>query len=84
MGGIGGVEDQGPLLADQAGGAEVDRGGRVIPDARVPVLVVVVVQPGAHEGARVLGVGEAAREVRGVLERLEPRLVVGVVVPLTG
>ncbi len=44
MGGIGGVEDFLALLSDRLGEAVVDVGRGVEPDARVPVLVVVVLE----------------------------------------
>ena len=80
VGGVGGVEGLGPLGADLCGRAVVDRGRRVLADARVAVVVVVVGEerlaerPGVGDGAEALG------EARAVLERLELRLAVGVVV----
>ena len=48
MGDVGGVEHAGPLVSYQRRGAEVDRGGGVVADPRVAVMVVV-------EGEEVVG-----------------------------
>jgi hypothetical protein len=42
--GVGGAEDDGPLLSDELGAPVVDVGGGVEPDAGVTVLVVVVMR----------------------------------------
>ena len=84
VGGVGGVEGLGPLGADLGGRAVVDRGRRVVADARVPVLVVVVGEERLAERPGVLDAAEALGEGRAVLEGLELRLAVGVVVLTCG
>lgn len=59
-GGVGGVEDDGALLADSLGSPVVKVGGCVEPDAGVAVLVVVPAEEPAAVG---LGVFEAAEPV---------------------
>jgi len=80
VGGVGGVEGGGPLPADLLGGAVVHRGRGVQADPGVAVHVVVVLEERRAERSGVLDRAEAAGEVRAVLERLELRLGVGVVV----
>ena len=74
--------EQGVLAGLQRlrGPAVVDVGRGEGGDAAVPVLVVVPVEEEPAEGVRVLEGGEAIRELRPVLERLELALGEGVVV----
>ena len=74
VGGVGGVEGDGPLGADLAGGAVVDRRRGVQPDAGVAVDVVVVIEERGAERAGVFDRAEPAGERRAVLEGLEVRL----------
>ena len=64
--GVGGVEDDGALLADELGSPVVDVGGGVEPDAGVAVLVVVPAEEAAAEGA---GVVRSSRTGRGTSGR---------------
>jgi hypothetical protein len=80
MGRIGGVE---PALArgqDLVHEAAVDGARREHRDATVMVLVVVPAGEQAKERPPILDRGEAAREERAVLQRLELRLREGIVV----
>ena len=52
MGGVGGIEDVGPSFPHLTSGAEVDRGRGVIADARVTVVMVVVVWKKSSAKAR--------------------------------
>ncbi len=49
-------------------------------DSRVPMFVVVVVEEVAGEQASILDGAETTRELRAILQRLELRLGVGIVV----
>ncbi len=80
VGGVGGAEGAGPLRSDLGGGAEVDRRRSVQPDAGVAVHVVVVIEEHRAERPSVFDGAEPAGERRAVLEGLEVRLAVGVVV----
>ena len=80
VGGVGGVEGRGALGADLVGGAVVDRGGGVQADAGVTMDVVVVLEERGAERAGVVDRPEPNGERRAVLEGLEVRLRVGVVV----
>jgi hypothetical protein len=71
IGRVGGVQGLGPLGPDFGGRAVVDRGGRVVADARVPVFVVVIREERFAEGPGVLDAAEAFGEGRAVLEGLE-------------
>ena len=82
--GVGGCERLGPLGADVLSRGVVDRSGCVVADARMAVVVVVVVEEGPAEGPGVLQRAEALGEARAVLEGPELCLAVGVVVALTG
>jgi hypothetical protein len=62
MSGEGGVEGDGALAADLAGGAVVDRRGGVEPDAGVAVLAVVPGEEVDAEGSGVVDAGEAGGE----------------------
>ena len=84
VGRVGGVEGLGPLGPDLGGRAVVDGGGRVVADARVPVLVVVIGEERFAEGPGVLDAAEAFGEGRAVLEGLELCLTVGIVVRRMG
>ena len=81
---VGGIEGLGPLGPDLGGRAVVDRRRRVVADARVPVFVVVIREERLAEGPGVLDAAEAFGERRAVLEGLEIRLTVGVVVGRMG
>ena len=80
VGGVGGVEGDGALGADLGGGAVVDRRWGVQPDAGVAVDVVVVIEEHGAERPGVFDRAEAAGKRRAVLEGLEVRLRIGVVV----
>ena len=82
--GVGGLEGLGSLGPDLGGGAVVDRRRRVVTDPGVAVVVAVVREEAVAEGPGVLDATEAFGEVRAVLEGLELRLGVRVVVALTG
>ena len=71
VGGVGGVEGDGTLGADLAGGAVVHRRWGVQPDAGVAVDVVVVIEERDAERAGVFDRAEPAGERRAVLEGLE-------------
>ena len=79
VGSVGGVEGLGPLGPDLRGGAVVDRGGRVQPDAGVAMNMVVVLEEVGAECPGVLDGAEAAREYRAVVEGLEIRLPIRVI-----
>jgi hypothetical protein len=78
----GGVEDALAFLPDDLSQAEVDVGGGVESDARVPVFIVVVLEEPFAECPGRRDVGEALRKGGRILERLELGLRVGVVVGL--
>ena len=78
--GVGGVEGDGALFTDFGGGAVVDRGRGVQPDAGVAVDVVVVVEERFAERSRVGDRAEPVGERRAVFEGLELGFGVGVVV----
>ena len=82
--GVGGGEDVCAVSADLFGGSIVDGRGGVQSEAGVVVLVVVVVEELFAERAGVLDVVEVVGEGGAVLEGLERRLRVRVVVRLTG
>ena len=60
--GVGGVEDLGPLGPYLVGGAVVHRGRRVVADARVAVVVVVVGEERLAERPSVLDAAEVCGE----------------------
>jgi hypothetical protein len=80
VGGVGGVEGGLALGADLGRGAEVDRRGGVQPDPGVAVLVVVVAEEPSQNVRASAREPNALGEDRGVLQRLERGLAVGVVV----
>jgi hypothetical protein len=84
VGGIGGVQDLGALGLDGRGVAVVDVGGGVQAEAAVAVVVVVPGEEFLAVGAGGLERGEPGGERRPVLEGLELRFGVRVVVALTG
>src|SRR5437879_167455 len=69
-----------PLPSPPRRAAVGDVGGRVVADPGMAVRLVVPAEEAAAEGAGVLDRADPGREVRAVLERLELRLGVGVVV----
>ncbi len=78
VGGVGGIEGEGPLHSDLTGGPVVDRRCRVQADAGVAVHVVVVIEERSAERSGVFDGAEPAGERRAVLEGLEVRLALGV------
>ena len=81
---VGDVEDGLAGSVDGGAVAGVPFGGGDEPDAGVVVLVVVGVDELVHEGPGVRQRAESLREGWGVLQGLEPRLGVGVVVGHVG
>ena len=81
---VGGCQDRGACGLDGGGVAVVDVGCGVQAEAGVAVLVVVPGEKFPAVGPCVLDRGEPVREVRPVLEGLELRFGVGIVVRLTG
>ena len=79
-GGIGGGEDVLPLADDLGRATEVDLSGREQADTAMPVLQVVPREEPAAEVLRLLDAGEPAGEAGVVLDGLEVRLRVRVVV----
>src|SRR5581483_8045078 len=81
---VGGVEDDLACRGLGVGAAHVDVGGGQQGDAGVVMVVVVVIEEAVDEGSSLGDVGEAFREGGRVLEGLEVRFAVGVVVGLVG
>ena len=73
MGGVGGVEGDGPGDRDLGGPPGMDVGRGEEADPRVAVLRVVPLEEGGAEGPGVLERAEAGGKGRPVLEGLEPR-----------
>src|SRR3546814_2877612 len=69
--GVGGIEDDLAGGSDLVGAAVVNVAGGVEPDAGVAVVVVVVLEERVAERPGVVEAGEALRERRRVLQRLE-------------
>lgn len=69
-----------PLSDDLRAEPVVDRGRCHQADARVAMLMVVVLEEDVAEGLRIFEAAEAVREFRPVLEGLELRFREGVVV----
>src|SRR3546814_25750 len=82
--GVGGIEDDLAGGSDLVGAAVVNVGGGVEPDAGVAVVVVVVLEERVAERPGVVEAGEALRERRRVLQRLELGFAEGVVVAHVG
>ena len=74
MSGVGCLKYLGALELDVCSAAEVDVGGRVEPDARVAVLVVVPLEEALAERTSIFNGAESSRELWAVFERLELRL----------
>src|SRR6266581_9286205 len=78
--GAGGVQHGLASVLDRVRGADMDRVRGVQPDPGMPVLVVVIGKEHAAERAGVLQRPERAGKSRAVLQRLELRLAVRVII----
>jgi hypothetical protein len=84
VGSVGGSQRLLALVPDLGGRPVVDRGRGMKSDARVTVDVVVLLEEVCAEGPCVFDGAEPVGERRAVLQGLEGRLGIGVVVALTG
>ena len=80
MGSVGRVEHTGALELSDASPPEVQIGWRMEADARVAVLVVVPAEEALAECSPILDGAKPFRKLGAVLERLELRFGVGIVV----
>src|SRR4051812_13272321 len=80
MGGVSGLEHAFALDLNVSSLAEVDARRRVEPQAGMAVLAVVPVEEVLAEGTRVFDGAETPGKLRSILERLEVRLRIRVVV----
>ena len=82
--GVGGVERELAALLDQSPRPVMNRLGRVEPDPGMTVLIVVVCEEAAKEDTGVVDTREVPGERGTILERLEGRLDVRIVIRYVG
>jgi hypothetical protein len=74
------IEHELPSISDMFPGTVMDGAGRIEPDPRMAVFRVIVREEQTPEDSSIINAGEIIRERRTILQSLEHRLRIGIIV----